>query len=121
MKISIKSSVVRRKVGGEDRGPFLRVRVYIDIHVCAQGGGRNCDSGGKTYRRKYLVWIWVGGNSRWLSTGGRTVGQLRCICAQLVVRTMGEILRTRGHVDESSHPGRGVINSFVLFKEIWLG
>lgn len=77
--------------------------------------GETVTVGGKTHRSVYLVWIWVGGHSGW------AVWQRRCICAHLVVRTMGEILRTRGHVDESSHPGRGEVNPFVLFKETWLG
>lgn len=111
----------RMEVVEEIGARFLRVRVYIDIHACTQGGGRKSHSGGKTHRRIYLVWIWVRGNSGWLSTGARAVGQRRCICAHLVVRTMGEILRTRGHVDQSSHPGRGAVNPFVLFKETWLG
>lgn len=100
---------------------FLRVRVYIDIHVRAQGGGRNSHGGRGTHGRVYLVWIWVGGNGCWLITVAGAVGQRRRICAHLVVRTMGEILGTRGHVDESSHPGRGAVNPFVLFKGTWLG
>ena len=105
----------------KETGPpsFAReyICIYMNTYICAQGGGRNSHSGRETHRRVYLVWIRVGGNSGWLPSGARAVGQCRCVCAHLVVRTMGEILRTRGHVDESSHPGRGAVNPFVLVKE----
>lgn len=48
----------------------------------------------------------------------RDVWQGGCICVYLVVRTLGEILRTRGHVDEDVHPVGGAVDPFVSW---WKG